>query len=119
MGFEMYKRAPEGAMFLEKIYYQIDNFVDNLNQKYLEMRQDLGIDSEHDIFDVESWNFWRREMKTKFSEEGIDRDRWVELLKGIIRVKNEDLSSLVLGDHDLDGIFSAAEELLMEVEKIA
>ena len=119
MGYEMYKRAPDGAMFLEKIYYQIDNFVDNLNQKYLEMRQDLGIDADCDIFDIQTWNHWRREMKMDFSAYGIDRDRWIGLLKGIIRIRDEDLSPLVLGDHDLEVLFSEAEELLSEVEKIA
>ena len=118
MGFKQYKQAPSNARPLEKIYYAIDNFVDNLNDQYLAMRQDLGTDVPHDLFDVQTWNHWRREMKMDFSRHGIDRDRWVGLLDGLLRIRDEDGSELVLEDHDLGGIFKAAEELKAKICEI-
>ena len=101
-----------------ELFYRIDDFVNDLNFKYLEIKTDLGIEREIDLFDINHWNALRRHMRASFQSEGIDRDMWLQAVRSLLIVRDMDLSTLVLGDHDLDRLFANAESLRADLMKI-
>ena len=110
----------EDTMHNATLYEAIDIFIDRLNWKYLEMRRDLGQDTEgHDIFGIDDWNYFRAEMKRAFVEDGLDIGKWIFLMGQLLKIRDEDLSPLTLSDHDLDGIFSEAETIKSQLESLA
>ena len=110
----------EDIMHNATLYEAIDVFIDKLNWKYLEMRRDLGQDTEgYDIFGIDDWNYFRAEMKRSFTESGLDLGKWIYLMEKLLKIRDEDLSPLTLSDHDLGGIFSEAEMIKSQLETLS
>lgn len=95
------------------LYKAIDEFVDDLNWKYLDMQ----FDTDHDLFGIEDWNHWRRLMRMTYFSEGLNTKNWILLLKKLLHIRDEDLSPVILGDRDLDELFYKAERLLEKLRK--